>query len=80
MEARLAETMSNKVLVEDITPLVTKAISRLTKLNAIYSQSGIYTKRELICSIYPEKFTLEVLQHRTAQIGELYSFIYVINN
>jgi hypothetical protein len=30
--------------------------------------------------MYPEKFTFEELQHRTAQAGELYSFIYLINN
>jgi hypothetical protein len=30
--------------------------------------------------MYPEKFTFEELQHRTAQAGELYSCIYLINN
>jgi hypothetical protein len=36
LEARLAETMAIKTQFEDIKPLVTKAISRLTQLNAIY--------------------------------------------
>jgi len=49
-------------------------------LNAIYCKSETYTKRELIGSMYPEKFTFEELQHRTAKMGELYSFIYLINS
>jgi site-specific DNA recombinase len=30
--------------------------------------------------MYPEKFTFEDLQHRTAKVGEFYSFIWLINN
>jgi site-specific DNA recombinase len=30
--------------------------------------------------MYPQKFTFEDLQHRTAKAGDLYSFIYLINS
>ena len=39
-----------------------------------------YEKRELIGSMYPQKFTFEYLQHRTAKSSDLYSFIYLINS
>jgi hypothetical protein len=36
-----------------------------------------FRKRELIGSMYAEKFTFEDLQHRTAKTSDLYSFIYL---
>ncbi len=68
------------VVLFGISLMVNKAINRLTLLDTIYCQSANYDKRKLIGSMYPQKFTFEDLQHRTAKSGDLYSFIYLINS
>lgn len=79
LEAKLAEAALN-VKAENIEPMLRKAVSKLTRLNSIYSKSTTSDKRELIGSMYPQKFTFEELQHRTAFTSELYSCIYLINS
>ena len=59
---------------------ISGAIGKLTQLDEIHSKSNGYKKRELIGSMYPQKFTFEELQHRTALSSELYSCIYFINS
>ncbi|MEO7215187.1 hypothetical protein [Mucilaginibacter sp.] len=49
-------------------------------MDIIYSKSISSEERELIGSMYPQKFTFEELQHRTAFTSELYSCIYLINS
>ncbi len=80
LEAKLSEVIGSQNAFIDIVPLVNTAINRLTLPDTIYCQSETYEKRELIGSMYPEKFTFEDLQHRTAKSGDLYSFIYLINS
>jgi hypothetical protein len=80
LEAKLAEVAGNKKQAERIEPLLDQAIPKLTQLESIYCKSETYEKRELIGSMYPQKFTFEELQHRTAQTSELYTCIYLINN
>ncbi len=80
LEVKLAETINAKKQKEDIVPIVVKAIERLTQLDTIFSKSTTSVKREIVGSMYPQKFTFEELQHRTAFVSELYSFIYLINN
>lgn len=80
LEAKLAETITTQKPMENIGPLVSKAVSNLTRLNTLYLQSSSSDKRELIGSMYPHKFTFEELQHRTAQVGELYTYIFLINS
>jgi len=45
-----------------------------TCLDAMYAKGDRYEKRRLIGSIYPEKFTFEEWQVRTASKGRLLSF------
>jgi hypothetical protein len=80
LEAKLSEVIGSQNAFVDIEPLVSKAVSRLTLLDTIYCQSANCEKRELIGSMYPQKFTFEDLQHRTAKTADLYSFIYLINS
>ncbi|RWY55396.1 recombinase family protein [Mucilaginibacter gilvus] len=80
LEAKLAEAAAVNSKAENIEPILRRAITNLTQLNRIYSKSTISEKRELIGSMYPQKFTFEELQHRTAFTSELYSFIYLINS
>ena len=79
LEAKLAEAAANSK-AENIEPILRRAITKLTQLNLIYSKSDTSEKRQLIGSMYPNKFTFEELQHRTAQTSELYTFIYLINS
>ena len=80
MEAKLAEAATVNSKAENIEPILRKAITKLTRLNAIYSKSTTSEKREFIGSMYHQKFTFEELQHRTAFSSELYSCIYLINS
>ena len=80
LEVKLSEIIHNQNAFINIEPIVDNAVSRLTMLDTIYYQSVNCEKRELIGSIYPQKCTFEDLQHRTAKAGDLYSFIYLINN
>ena len=80
LEIKLAEISSTKKPAESISQLVSTGIKKLTQLDKLYLNASTNSKRELIGSIFPQKFTFEELQHRTAQIGELYSFIYLINS
>ncbi|RWY57526.1 hypothetical protein [Mucilaginibacter gilvus] len=78
LEAKLAEAAAVNSKAENIEPILRRAITKLTQLNTIYSKSNTSAKRELIGSMYPQKFTFEELQHRTAlQVN--YSCIYLIN-
>jgi len=79
LEAKLADAAAMNSKTENIEPMLRKAITRFTQLNSIYLKSASYQKRELVGSMYPQKFTFEELQHRTALTSELYSCIYLIN-
>jgi site-specific DNA recombinase len=79
LEAKLSEIIHNQNTFIDIEPVVNKAVTCLTMLDLICYQSANYEKRELTGSMCPEKFTFEDLQHRTAKMGDLHSFIYLIN-
>jgi site-specific DNA recombinase len=80
LEARLSEAAAINTKAENIEPIIRKAITKLTQLNLIYSKSEVSEKRQLIGSMYPQKFTFEELQHRTAKTSELYTCIYLINS
>jgi site-specific DNA recombinase len=80
LEAKLAEAAAVNSKAENIEPLLRRSIYKLTQLNLIYSKSTTSEKRELIGSMYPQKFTFEELQHRTALMSELYSCICLINS
>jgi hypothetical protein len=48
-------------------------------LSSIYVKSGIEDKRRLIGSMFVEKFDIEGLKHRTAEVTKAFSTIFVIN-
>lgn len=64
----------------EVEKTLDEALLKLTANDTIYCKSDHYGKRKLIGSIYPEKFTFEDLQVRTAKTGEVFSFIYLINS
>jgi site-specific DNA recombinase len=64
----------------EVAGLLDKAVEKLTMLNVIYCKSDTDVQREIIGSMFPEKFTFESLQHRTAEVDFLFQLIYQINN
>lgn len=79
LEVKLSEIIHNQNTFIDIEPVVNNAVTRLTMLDLINIKSANCEKREVIGSMYPEKFNFEDLQHRTAKLA-LYPFIYLINS
>lgn len=66
--------------LNEVEEVLDKAIEKLTKLDVIYWKSDIDIQRKIIGSMFPEKFTFEKLQARTAKVDFLYQIIYLINN
>ena len=79
LEAKLSELGKNVIKVNDLEVILDKAISTITRIDGIYLNSGPEMQRKIIGSIYPEKFTFEDLQHRTAKVSEFFNLIYLIN-
>ncbi len=79
LEAKLAEAPVALVNPAEVAGLLDKAVEKLTMLNVIYCKSDTDVQREIIGSMYPEKFTFESLQHRTAEVDFLFSLIYQFN-
>lgn len=77
LEAKLAELSKNN---SNIERELDKAVTVLTNLDVLYQISDMNVRREIIGSIYPEKFTFEDIQHRTARVNEVASLMYQISN
>ena len=80
LESKISELRSNGMGATEVEKTLDEALLKLTAIDTIYCKSDHYGKRKLIGSIYPEKFTFEDLQVRTAKTGEVFSFIYLINS
>ncbi len=80
LESKISDLRSNNMSVGTIEKTLDSALINLTAIDKIYCESDHYGKRKLIGSIYPEKFTFEELKVRTAKQGEVFKFIYLINN
>ncbi|MBE9665682.1 recombinase family protein [Mucilaginibacter boryungensis] len=80
LEAKLSEAPVVAVSPAEVERLLDKAIVKLTQIDVIYSNHDTYVQREVIGSMYPEKFTFENLQHRTANVDFLFQLIYQINS
>ena len=68
LEAKLAEAPAMVVSLEEVERLLDKAITKLTQIDIICSNFNTYVQREIIGSMYPEKFTIGNLPHRTAKV------------
>jgi site-specific DNA recombinase len=80
LESKIDELQVNKLSVSDLEKTLDAALGNLAALVNIYCKSDRYVKRKLIGSMYPEKFTIEDLEVRTAKPNEVYEFIYLINS
>jgi site-specific DNA recombinase len=77
LEASLADFSKNNTNIEKE---LDKAIKILTNIDYLYETGDMKLRREIIGSMYPEKFTFENLQHRTARVNEEALLIYHIAN
>ena len=80
LESKLCDLNANKMSVGEVEKTLDAAIINLTCINSLYCKSDNYTKRKLIGSIYPKKFTIEDVKVRTAKPSEIFEFIYLINS
>jgi len=80
LESKICDLNTNKMSVGEVEKTLDAAIINLTCINSLYCKSDNYTKRKLIGSIYPEKFTIEDVKIRTAKPSEVFEFIYLINS
>jgi len=80
LESNISELRSNNMGQGEIEKILDLALISLTSIDKVYCKSDHYGKRKLLGSIYPEKFNLEQLKVRTAKRGEVFQFIYMINN
>ncbi len=81
LEAKIEELSNTSYMsIEAVETILDDAIINLTRLETIFCTSGINKKRQILGSMYPEKFTFENLIGRTAKINETYVRIYQINS
>jgi len=77
LEAKLGDFSKNHISIESD---LNKAVKALTSLSGICSFEDMKLNRELIGSMYPEKFTFENLKDRTARVNEVATVMYQISN
>jgi hypothetical protein len=77
LEVKLTEAVNKKTNIEDD---LNKAVKALSTLNGINDLEDGKLSRELIGSMYPEKFTFENLKDRTARVNEVADVIWQINS
>ena len=63
----------------DINGLVNKRLENLENLDLLYLNSDIIVKREIIGSIFTEKWSFDGTQHRNKKINEAAHLIYQTN-
>jgi site-specific DNA recombinase len=80
LEAKISELQTAKMTIAEVERTLDGALEKLTSIDIIYSNSDHYAKRKLIGSIYPEKFTIEDIDFRTAKRSEVFDYIYLINS
>ena len=80
LEARLNNFVPNTKATVDIDNLVYKAFENLKKLDLLYLNADIGHQRDIIGSIFPEKWSFDGLIHRTGKLNAAVELIYLINS
>ena len=81
LEAELSDVSANQLTVSNMDKLLEEAITVLKGLDSFYDFfKDINIKRDFIGSMFPEKFTFDGSQHRTARINEALETIYLYNS
>ena len=79
LEAKISELRTDFINLREVANILDSAIRSLVRLDEIYCKSDTKLQRRIIGSMYPEKFTFEDLQHRTAAVSDTFNVIYMIN-
>jgi site-specific DNA recombinase len=74
LEVKLVEASSKSVM--SIQMLLHKGIQTLTELDVLYTKADTKKKRQIIGSIFPEKFVFDGFQYRTARLNSVASLIF----
>ncbi len=77
LEAKLSGLQHDDINIKD---LLNKGIDNLLRLDQVYESADIDKKREVISSIFPEKFHFENNSLRTERVNEAVMCIYKINS
>ncbi|MEO3406848.1 hypothetical protein AAFN85_23225 [Mucilaginibacter sp. CAU 1740] len=80
LEARLNDFIANTAVTVDIYNLVYKAVENLKKLDLLYLNADIGHQRDIIGSIFLEKWSFDGLIHRTGKLNAAVELIYLINS
>lgn len=67
LEAQLSNTPAQRSKIDDI---VNKAVDNVSRLDYLFENATITEKREIVCSIYPEKLTFDGFNYRTPRLNE----------
>ncbi|WP_090647988.1 recombinase family protein [Mucilaginibacter sp. OK283] len=67
IEGKLFEMSGKK---EGIGPLLDRAMKNIAKLPILYQFGDSEAKRNIVCSMFPEKLTFDGEQHRTLRVNE----------
>ena len=79
LEVNLSNLASTGSTV-DVENLLGKALNNLENLDLLYLNADIKAKREIIGSMFPEKWSFDGIEHRTVKINEAAQLIYQINS
>jgi site-specific DNA recombinase len=79
LEGRLNEINSRNKKSLDIKPIAKIAMENLKNLDVFYKNSSPEGKRYLISCIFTDKLVFDGDRHRTTQVNEIASHIYLIN-
>lgn len=80
LEASLDDLQTQGQLQIDIEGIIYKVLENLKKLDLIYLNADIVGKRQMMGSIFYEKWTFSDGSHRTPKVNEVVDLIYQINS
>ncbi len=80
LEAKINNLSVNGNNFEDINGILYKAVENLKNLDMLYLNADIKGKRNIIGSIFPEKWCFDGATHRTGKLNEAAHLIYQINS
>lgn len=73
LEAKLMDVAKN---TNNIEALLNNAVKSLVTLDQLYKDGDVKKKRQIIGSIFPEKFVFDGSHYRTARFNEAVKLIY----
>jgi DNA invertase Pin-like site-specific DNA recombinase len=79
LEAALTEAKLQKSNTQSIDNMLLKALEALSRIENIYSDGDVLTKRRVLGSIYREKWEIDKNGYRTPKLNVAASLIYQIN-